>query len=166
MLETIREYALGQLAQAGELEATRRRHAEYYAEFAEQANGELHGSRQLMWLDRLEIEHDNLRAALSWTLGASPSHHDAGHQRLALGLRMVNALSYFWYTHDVADGRGGWSSPSPRRPVTTPLRRRMPCMALAGCFCNKARTSERRTSWNKTSPYAGGWGTPSGWPRD
>ena len=107
MLETIREFALEQLVRAGDLEATRRRHAEYYADFAEQANAELKGSRQLIWLDRLEIEHDNLRAALSWTLASSPATGaGADQERSALGLRLVSALSWFWYGHShVAEGR-------------------------------------------------------------
>jgi predicted ATPase/class 3 adenylate cyclase len=105
MLETIREYAVGQLEQAEELESTRRRHADYYANFAEKASAELHGSRQLMWVDRIEVEHDNLRAALSWTLEGGPRGNPDDGERRACGLRLVNALSFFWYAHDVADGR-------------------------------------------------------------
>jgi len=106
MLETIRDYASDQLAEGGDLEETRRRHAKYYADFAEQAKAELQGSHQLIWLDRLETEHDNLRAALSWTLGAGRSAYDGDEQRVAIGLRLVNALSWFWYGHShAADGR-------------------------------------------------------------
>jgi len=103
MLETIREYALDQLVRAGELDAVRQRHAEYYTAFAEQAGAELRGSRRLIWLDRLETEHDNLRAALSWTLDGE---YGGDRQRPALGLRLVNGLSWFWYGHShVTDGR-------------------------------------------------------------
>ncbi len=104
MLETIREFAYDQLVRGPDLEATRRRHAEYYADFAEQANSELRGSRQLIWLDRLEIEHDNLRAALSWTLDPAADAGVTG--RSAVGLRLVSALAWFWYGHShVAEGR-------------------------------------------------------------
>lgn len=68
MLETIREYALERLGQGGDLDDTRRRHAEHYAAFAERAHGQLRGTVHLGTLDRLEAEHDNLRAALSWSL--------------------------------------------------------------------------------------------------
>ena len=68
MLETIQDYALERLAEAGELEETRRRHAAHYAGFAEDAYEQLHGPVQLAALDRLEAEHDNLRAALTWSL--------------------------------------------------------------------------------------------------
>ena len=106
MLATVREYAHDELVRANELEATQRRHAEYYTHFAELANAELHGARHVQWLDRLEIEHDNLRAALTWTLDVTDPVAASDHQRTTLGLRLVNALSDFWYGHShVADGR-------------------------------------------------------------
>ena len=104
MLATIREYAADQLAHSSDHHATRQRHAGYYAAFAEQANGELHGSRHLTWLARLETEHDNLRSALSWTLISPESADD--EERKQLGLRLVTALHRFWYIHShLAEGR-------------------------------------------------------------
>lgn len=97
MLETIREYALEQLESGGEAEILRRRHAEYFADLAEAAEPELMGARQSLWLDRLEIEHDNLRAALRWA-------RDRGQSRLAL--RLGAALWRFWYTRGhLGEGR-------------------------------------------------------------
>ncbi|MCB0190126.1 MAG: AAA family ATPase, partial [Caldilineaceae bacterium] len=64
MLESIRDYALEKVNNAGEAEAARRRHAEVYLALAEQAALALLGPEQQQWLDRLETEHDNLRAAL------------------------------------------------------------------------------------------------------
>jgi predicted ATPase/class 3 adenylate cyclase len=102
LLETIHEYALERLAEAGEEEQTRRRHAGHYAAFAEQAISQLHGREGLAWLDRLEAEHDNLRAALSWSLEAGA----ADGERVATGLRLVQALGPFWYRHGyAAEGR-------------------------------------------------------------
>ncbi len=65
MLETIREYGLECLVASEEMEFTRRAHALYYLALAEEAEPEpgLVGSLQVVWLERLEREHDNLRAA-------------------------------------------------------------------------------------------------------
>jgi predicted ATPase/transcriptional regulator with XRE-family HTH domain len=66
MLETIREYALERLAASGQLPALRERHARYYLALAERAEPELSGAQQERWLNRLEREHDQFHAALSW----------------------------------------------------------------------------------------------------
>jgi predicted ATPase len=64
MLETIKEYGLEQLESSGEAETVRRHHAEFFLKLAEEAEPELTGANQQSWLDRLELEHDNLRAVL------------------------------------------------------------------------------------------------------
>jgi predicted ATPase/class 3 adenylate cyclase len=63
MLETIREYAVERLEASGEAEAARRRHAEYFLALAEEAEPHLSGGDPAGWLQRLEVEHDNVRAA-------------------------------------------------------------------------------------------------------
>jgi predicted ATPase len=68
MLETIRAYGLERLEESGEGEEIRGRHADYYVALAERATPELEGGGQVAWLQRLESEHDNLRAALAWLL--------------------------------------------------------------------------------------------------
>ncbi len=102
MLETIREFALERLEQAGELDDGRRRHAEYYAGLAERADEQLRrsGPEHLAALDRLEAEHDNMRAALTWSLQTPDADVVPGSaERPAIGLRLVLALAYFWYRH-------------------------------------------------------------------
>src|SRR6266566_5131809 len=101
MLATIREYALEALTASGEMESTRQAHAAYYLALAEQAELELGGPQQGAWLDRLEREHDNLRAALSWSLEQA-GDEEAG-QRQEIALRFGGALWKFWWTH------GHWS---------------------------------------------------------
>jgi predicted ATPase/DNA-binding XRE family transcriptional regulator len=96
LLETLRVYAVERAEAAGETEALRRRHAEYYSSLADRAGPYLHGSGEKDWLDRLVQEVDNLRAALRWT-----ETHDA-----AAAARLANALWWFWYARgDVGEGR-------------------------------------------------------------
>jgi predicted ATPase len=87
MLETIREYALERLAERGEEAIVRRQHAAYFLSLAEQAAAELGSSRRTDWLNRLEDEHDDLRAALRWA---------KEHREAQIGLRLAIALGQFW----------------------------------------------------------------------
>ncbi|HEV2638464.1 MAG TPA: winged helix-turn-helix domain-containing protein [Actinocrinis sp.] len=68
LLETIREYALERLAAAGLVDAVRARHAEHFAQLAKKADPQLRGPDQMTWLARLDMEQDNIRAALAATL--------------------------------------------------------------------------------------------------
>lgn len=67
-LETVREYAQERLEDSGEMADARQRHALYCLALAETAKPGLRGPRPVAWLDRLEAEHDNLRAALDGCL--------------------------------------------------------------------------------------------------
>jgi predicted ATPase/class 3 adenylate cyclase len=87
MLETIREYAVERLEAAWEAEAARRLHAGYFVALAEQASPEVRGPRQLQWMERLDREHGNVRAALAWALDQRDVETVA---------RFVWALWYFW----------------------------------------------------------------------
>ena len=87
MLEPIRQYARMKLEESGETEAIRRQHAEYLVVLAEEEPEAFKGSRQPEWTRRLEEEHDNLRAALSWSLESG---------EVKLGLRLAGAAQPFW----------------------------------------------------------------------
>jgi predicted ATPase/transcriptional regulator with XRE-family HTH domain len=91
MLETVREFALEQLAASGELHAVERRHAEFFLALAETAEPHLFQLEQREWLERLAVEHDNLRAALRW----SAREND----RKGMGARLACALMSFWWIH-------------------------------------------------------------------
>jgi predicted ATPase/class 3 adenylate cyclase len=99
MLETIRQYAVERLEHDDDLDGARRRHAGYYAAFAEQATPQLGGPEHLAWLDRLEVEQDNLRAALSWSLGPGTAGPAGDGERTATGLRLARALGDYWYRY-------------------------------------------------------------------
>jgi predicted ATPase/transcriptional regulator with XRE-family HTH domain len=94
MLETIREYGLELLATTGELESDRKEHARYFLTLAEQAQLELHGPNQTAQLELLEQEHDNLRAALEWTLEEGAD--ERMRERSELALQLSVALWEFW----------------------------------------------------------------------
>lgn len=95
LLETIRQYALDRLVESGEAGDVRTRHRDFFLALAERAEPELRGPEQKAWLDRLELEHDNFRAALEWAR-ADPNGGEAG-------LRLAGALWWFW------EVRGYWA---------------------------------------------------------
>ena len=88
MLETIQEYALERLLESGEERAVRHAHARYYLDLAEEARPRLTTAEQMRWLDLLETEHNNLRAALRWSLQI---------EDVEMTLRLAGALWRFWY---------------------------------------------------------------------
>ncbi len=95
MLETLREYGLEALETSGEREVTRQAHADYYLSLAEQAEPQLKGAEQGRWFARLEQEHDNLRAALEWTLEDVADEQAA--KRRDIALRLSATLWHFWW---------------------------------------------------------------------
>jgi predicted ATPase/class 3 adenylate cyclase len=101
MLETIHEYAGERLEESGEQDELRRRHADHFAAMARQARREMAGEREVSWLDRLDKDHDNLRAAHSWAVEAAPE----------VNLTLVSSLRPFWHRRGhVAEGRS-WLEP-------------------------------------------------------
>lgn len=87
MLETLRLFAHEQLVLSGDAEPLYRRHAKYYLDLAETAEPELWGPNLGDWLPRLELEHENLRAALRWATGRG---------EVEFGLRLATSLGRFW----------------------------------------------------------------------
>src|SRR5260370_7424820 len=102
MLETIREYGLEALAFSDERECTRRAHAHYYLRLVEEVAPKLGEPGQAAWLERLEREHDNLRAAMQWSLERGEDGQDT-EDGGAMALRFGVALRGFWVIH------GHWS---------------------------------------------------------
>ncbi len=97
MLEPLREYGWEQLDGSGEADQIRTAHAAHYLALATAAEPELEGQCQVAWLDRLEVEHDNLRAALGWACAEGDAQ---------VGLRLAGALWRFWMVREhVREGR-------------------------------------------------------------
>jgi predicted ATPase/DNA-binding CsgD family transcriptional regulator len=94
LLEVVREYGIAKLAEYRELDAAHQAHAMWCVQAAEEAMPHLHGPEGSAWLRRLDLEQDNLRAALTWAC-ASP--------RPDLGVRLAGALWWYWFH------RGAWN---------------------------------------------------------
>ena len=88
MLEPVRQYGEERLAAGGEADEVRCRHASWFFGLAQEVEPWLRGARQEVWLERLESEYGNLRAALSWALERG---------EVDLGLWFGGALAEFWY---------------------------------------------------------------------
>ena len=113
MLETIHEYARERLEASGEAEETRRLHAEYFLALAEEAEPGLSGADQLACLERLDAEHDNMRAALSWSLERAA--RDGPPAGRGAGPLLGDAL-LFSEGSSVAGGGACAKATEPRRP--------------------------------------------------
>jgi len=125
LLETIREFALEQLEAGGDAPEIRRRHASFYLEFAERVDPLLIGHDQVMWLDRLELDHGNLSAALTWARDGrlTGDQTACGIPAADAGIRLAGALHWFWWLGGhIGEGRQwlaevmSWEIEEHRRP--------------------------------------------------
>lgn len=107
LLSTVRAYAREQLDAAGELHDLQQRHAAYFVQFAEVHEPLLAGQQRIATLELLDQDHDNLRAALDWSLEAAAQDARA----LDAHLRLVNSLWWFWFY------RGHWAEGRDRYEV-------------------------------------------------
>ena len=123
MLETIRAFALERLAVSVEAAAVRRAHAQYYLALAEDAASNLTTGAQAFWLERLDLEQENLRAALTWSL-------DEGEVETAL--RLGGALWRFWYTRGYLSEGRHWLDRALTADAGAPTLARARALAGAG----------------------------------
>lgn len=94
MLDTVHAYAGERLLTAGEMAALQHRHAHFYTEMAVQVGMTMFTADEVVHFARLQLEYENLRKVLGWTLGQPASAVDPG--RSALGVRLAGALGHFW----------------------------------------------------------------------
>jgi len=124
LLETLRQYALERLDEAGTAEQHRRCHAEHYARFAEEAGPGLEGPDEVSWAERFDAELDNLRAAVAWALDAeAPGDCE-------LGLRIIAALAS-QANFRASVGVGEWAEAAAARVESSTRGRRMAVLAAA-----------------------------------
>jgi predicted ATPase/DNA-binding SARP family transcriptional activator len=117
MLDTVREYAAERLMEGGEATTVCERHRDWYLGLAEQARRELDGSAQAAWLNRLDTEHDNLRAALACCF--------AEESAVEKGLRLTRALAQFWQLRGyLGEGRAYLAAALGREGAVPPTRER------------------------------------------
>jgi predicted ATPase/DNA-binding SARP family transcriptional activator/DNA-binding CsgD family transcriptional regulator len=124
MLEPVRQYAQERLEESGESDAVRRRHAEFFLALAKEAEPELMGERQQAWAERLETEHDNLRAALLWSLENKPE----------TALRLAGTLAHFWEIRSRFLEGSRWLEAALRQSGRTEAATRAPVLTEAGTF--------------------------------
>jgi predicted ATPase len=123
MLETIGEYAREKLDESGEMEKVHQRHRDFFTAFAEQAEPKLKGAEQFEWLERLEIEHANLRAAWDCAI-----RNDA-----EFALRLASALLDFWLmSGNPGEGREWFTKLLPRTNKWGRTARRAHALGMAG----------------------------------
>lgn len=123
LLEPVRQYAREKLEASGEAGAVRHRHADFFVRLAEEAEPELTGAQQRVWLDRLEAELDNLRTALGWSL-------EGGEQEV--GLRLAGALWWFCYLRGHYDEGREWLEGALARGEDSPAPLRAKALIGAG----------------------------------
>jgi predicted ATPase/class 3 adenylate cyclase len=136
-LETIRQYAREKLFETDEAAHIRDGHLDYFIQLAEQGFEELHGSNDLIWIEKLETENDNFRTALSWSL-ESP---DLDPQK---ALQLSGALLDFWDTRGYTSEGVQWLSDALKRAPVAPTGQRCRALLGAGLLC--ARISQNKNA--------------------
>ena len=126
MLETIREYALEKLGESGELQVMRDRHLDYFLSFAE-AGAPYIQSGETAWLDRLESEFDNVRAAWEHALACDAD----------LALRLALAIEWFWVLRGrLQEGRAWANRLLPFAEAWGANRQRAQALRMAGILAS------------------------------
>ncbi|MFC5176508.1 ATP-binding protein [Nocardioides taihuensis] len=124
LLEPVRQYAAARLRAAGEEEATRLAHAQWYVALAEAAYPHIERGEQVEWLDLLRAENDNLRAAIAWSIGS-------GHPDLAV--RFGWSLRMYWLHHDRREEGRLLLEQVPDRDAAPPVERARLLHVLSFC---------------------------------
>jgi predicted ATPase/class 3 adenylate cyclase len=112
-LETIRQYAMEKLLESGDAVNARNRHLAHFLAYSRRAEEHFRTLQRLQWMNRLEVEHDNLRSALGWALESDPES----------ALQMVCLLSAFWMSHNYLTEGCNWCQAAITRAEESSLDR-------------------------------------------
>jgi predicted ATPase len=104
LLATIRHLAQEKLNSSGEWSVIRDRHLRFFLELTEEIDTKLRGEHQQLWLNRLDDEYDNMRAALAWAVEGGRMDKD----RLSAGLRLTTSLYQYWRIRDYIEEGLDW----------------------------------------------------------
>jgi predicted ATPase/class 3 adenylate cyclase len=141
-LETIRQYALEKLQESQNTAKARDRHLDYFFGFGQRAEQNRLSSQTAIWLQQLEIEHDNLRAALRWALENQPT----------VAMQLVYALSNFWLTRGLMTEGCDWCRAALARTESLPehadvlMSRTQAYLALAMLSVNHGHHAEAQAA--------------------
>ncbi len=125
MLEVVREFAFEKLEKLGEMEDLRSVHARFFLALAEAAEPFLQGEKANEWLEKLEAEHDNFRAALGWSL-----EHDA-----PTAVRIAAALRFFWSNNTHYSESRSWLEAALKLTENSVSEARFKILSGLGTFC-------------------------------
>src|SRR5215217_3309172 len=135
MLETVREFGLERLEASDEATTTRDRHARYFLDLAERTNAVIVKTPTPALLDVIEREHDNLRAALTWS--RDTGNHDTF-------LRLAGALAMFWYYRGyLGEGQRWLSQALETPPIDASPQPRAWALTMSGMLANVAGETDR-----------------------
>jgi predicted ATPase len=123
-LETVRQYGRERLVRSGDAERARDRHLDFFSRLIRRAEPELKGAHQVAWLNRLQLEHDSLRAALDWCL-AAPEHSETG-------LQLSAALNWFWFKRGYFGEARQWLERALAAGTTSPAALRAKALDALG----------------------------------
>jgi predicted ATPase/DNA-binding CsgD family transcriptional regulator len=125
LLDTIRQYASEKLEESGESRHVRDLHLSWHLALAERARPELQGPNQKEWLDRLQADYANIRVALAWepAYGGDPEHR---------GLRLAEALGWFWYVRGYLSEGKRWLENALLSSPSAPLQLRAKALYALG----------------------------------
>ena len=142
MLETVREYGAEQLVASGREDAARRAHARYYVALAERIEPQLYGPDQAMWMESVEREHGNIRAALAWLLD---------RDEIGMALRLSGCLQNFWVVHDHFSEGQQWLATILARSGQAPAMQRIKALRGAATLALRRGDYARAGAWREES---------------